>query len=151
MVALSDVAVDVAVPYGSPAPGVENPSGCTRVHARDSVATAITQRARRKATAGVSTAARVRRFGQIVYLDAADSWWLNGRTVSAREVFSAEYAAPGNYLPFRLWCRLYRYPATAYAFWSDGRKWLLVHPVRGPLTFLFLLISAALAGLAVVG
>jgi hypothetical protein len=97
----------------------------------------------------LDVAGKVRQIGQAVYSDAEDSWLLEGRTRSAKETFRADYTVPGNYAPFRWWCNFYRYPATAYAMWSDARKWLFVHPVRGPLTFLFLLVSAALVGLAV--
>ncbi len=99
----------------------------------------------------MSAVSGVRRLGRVVYLDAADSWWWAGRTVSAREVYGADYAVPGSYRPFVLWCRVYGYPGAAWAAGCDAAKWLGCHPVRGPLTFLFLLVVAALVGLAVQG
>lgn len=147
---VSDVATGMAMPSSSRRRG-PNASASTPARARTSVATSITERVRKRRGRVSPLVGHARRVGRVVYLDAADSWWLNGRSLSAKQVFAAEYVVPGNYQPFAWWCRFYRYPATAFAFWQDAWKWLFIHPVRGPLTFLGLLVAAAVVGLAVVG
>lgn len=141
---VSEMAVGVAMPHGA-ATGSPNARPRARARARTSIAGAVTQRARRR---GVPLAG-VRRLGRVVYLDAADSWIVQGRTLSMVEVWRADYVVPGNYTPFRIWCRAYRYPATVWAAGCDAVKFLGVHPVRGPLTLIVALITAALIGLAV--
>ncbi len=81
-----------------------------------------------------------------MYLDAADSWIVRESTPSIRQVWATDYAALAtvDYLPFRLWCRGYRYVAVSSAAALDSVKWMLIHPVRGPLC-----LTAVGAGIAV--
>ncbi|MEV1013807.1 hypothetical protein AB0I89_23940 [Micromonospora sp. NPDC049801] len=91
-----------------------------------------------------------RRIGRVMYLDAADSWIVREATPSIRQVWATDYAALAtiDYLPFRLWCRGYRYAAVSSAAVLDGVKWMLIHPVRGPL---FLTATGAGVGAVVWG
>lgn len=87
-------------------------------------------------TAGARTAGRV--VLRTLYLDTADGWIAQGRTLSAKEVWRADYTplVPAGYRPFVLWCKTYRVPAVGFALVLDAAKWMLVHPVRGPLLIL---------------
>ena len=93
---------------------------------------------------------QVRSWVRVVYLDAADSWIVSERSPSIREVWNADYTVPGDYAPFRTWCRVYRYPAVVAAVVLDGIKWTLVHPVRGPLAIAATTAGAAAVGVAVI-
>lgn len=96
-------------------------------------------------------AARARRAGrhaiEVVYLDAADSWWWTGVSPSLRDVVAADYGAlaVAGYAPFRWWCRGWKLVAVASAAGLDTVKWFLIHPVRGPL---FLAATGAGVGVA---
>jgi len=80
-----------------------------------------------------------------MYLDAADSWIVRESTPSIRQVWATNYAALAtvDYAPFRVWCRFWRYPAVAFSAGTDSVKWMLIHPVRGPL-----FLTATGAGIA---
>lgn len=102
-----------------------------------------------RASWATRTRSRVRREVQVVYLDTADSWLLTGRAPSAKDIWRADYAAnvPADFAPFVMWCRAYRVPAVLVALLLDGTKWLLVHPVRGPLTLLTAVATTAAVNL----
>jgi hypothetical protein len=106
---------------------------------------------RAKATARAAalprpTAAPLRRAVRVVYRDTVDGWIVQNRTLSMGEVFTMQYAVPGDWKPFRIWCTVYtRTFGTLSAALLDGAKWLLIHPVRGPIT-VTLSTAAPLAG-----
>jgi hypothetical protein len=82
----------------------------------------------------VAVAAPARHVLSIVYSDVADGWIVQNRTLSIGEVWSVQYAVPGDWKPFQLWTRLYtRSFGVVFAAVLDGVKWTLIHPVRGPL------------------
>jgi hypothetical protein len=123
---------EMAVPYGTTVPGVDSPRVLTRTRARTSVADGdgarVTKQARR--------APVVVRLARVMYLDAADSWIVSDSTPSIRTVWKTSYvaAAPAGWLPFVIWCHAYRVPAVLLAAVLDAVKWLLIHPLRGPLS-----------------
>lgn len=121
----------MALPHGSPSRGSDSP----RASARARVNRSVTHRDRVQAAKATRTGQFVARAVRVVYLDAADSWIVRESTPSIRQVWKADYTAsvPGNYAPFRYWCRGWRYPAVASAAVLDSAKWALIHPVRGPL------------------
>ncbi|MEV1315406.1 hypothetical protein AB0J14_04895 [Micromonospora arborensis] len=88
-----------------------------------------------------------RRIGRVMYLDAADSWIVRESTPSIRQVWATDYAtlATVDYAPFRVWCRAYKPMAVGSAAVLDSVKWMLIHPVRGPL---FLTATGAGIGVA---
>lgn len=121
----------VALPHGTPSGGVHSPRASARAHARASV----THREQVRVSKHTNTATRLRHFGRVMYLDAADSWIVSDSTPSIKTVWNTDYSTtvPGNYRPFIIWCRVWRYPAVACAATLDSAKWLLIHPLRGPL------------------
>lgn len=135
----------VALPNGSVSGRSESPRASARAMVNGSVThgerrrPSPTPRTGARTQTGPSRMARVaawpRRVGRVMYLDAADSWIVRDSTPSIRQVWSTDYTAavPGDYAPFRWWCRGYRYPAVAAAAVLDSAKWILIHPVRGPL------------------
>jgi hypothetical protein len=79
----------------------------------------------------------LRRITRVVYNDAVDGWIVRTPAPSIAEVFNFEYAVPGDYAPFRVWCKVYtRSLGVLFASAFDGAKWVLIHPVRGPLAML---------------
>lgn len=147
----------VALPNGSVSGRSENPRASARARVNGSVThgerrrPSPTPRTAVRTQVGPSRMARVAAWpchaGRVMYLDAADSWIVKNSTPSIRQVWSTDYAAsiPGDYAPFRYWCRAYRYPAVAAAAVLDSAKWMLIHPVRGPL-----FLSATAGGVAAV-
>jgi hypothetical protein len=131
----------VALPHGSASGRSDSPRASGRARVNGSV----THRDRVRVARGANLVAGARRMGRVMYLDAADSWIVRDSTPSIRQVWAADYTAavPGDYAPFRFWCRGYRYPAVAFAALLDSAKWLLIHPVRGPL-----FLTAVGAGIA---
>ncbi|WP_431728547.1 hypothetical protein [Verrucosispora sp. TAA-831] len=133
----------VTVPNVSAIGGVEHPRASARARVNQSVTHRDQKSVRRNARQvdaarrlGVRAAGWARATGRVMYLDAADSWIVRERSQTIRQVWSTDYAAaaPGDFAPFRRWCRAYRYPAVAATVVLDSVKWLLVHPVRGPLS-----------------
>ncbi|MEU7170281.1 hypothetical protein ABZ949_02170 [Micromonospora tulbaghiae] len=82
-----------------------------------------------------------------MYLDAADSWIVRESTPSIRQVWATDYPALArvDYAPFRVWCRVYKPAAVGSAAVLDSVKWLLIHPVRGPLFLSAVGVGAAVA------
>jgi hypothetical protein len=84
------------------------------------------------------SAAPLRRLARVMYRDTVDGWIVQNRTLSMGEVFHLNYAVPGDWKPFRIWCTFYtRTFGTFVAAVLDGAKFLLIHPVRGPITVTF--------------
>lgn len=126
---------EMAVPNGSPTIGVDAPRVLTRARARPSVTRSDTaQPARAKESTAVRGSA-VSRLVRVAYLDAADSWIVSDFTPSIKTVWRTDYAAaaPGHWLPFVAWCKTYRVLAVVLATLLDSLKWMLIHPLRGPL------------------
>jgi hypothetical protein len=111
--------------------GAEHP----RASARARVKPSVTRRDRVKRLGAARPLVAARRVGRVMYLDAADSWIVRESTPSIRQVWATDYSAtvPGDFVPFARWCRAYRYPAVGAAAVLDSVKWMLIHPVRGPL------------------
>lgn len=94
----------------------------------------LAKRLRAAATAGVRVGNPLRYVGRVLYRDAVDGWIVQGRTLSIVEVARLQYAVPGDWKPFRLWCTFYtRSFGPFFAAVLDGTKWVFIHPVRGPL------------------
>lgn len=131
----------VTLPHGSASEGGQR----ARVSARARGRTSVTKRDRIQAIRGSRVVVAARQIGRVAYLDAADSWIVRDSTPSIKQVWQADYSVtvPGGYAPFRYWCKTYRYPAVAAAAVFDSAKWMLIHPVRGPL-----FISTVGAGIA---
>lgn len=120
----------VALSHGSPEVGVHSPPvRRTRVRAR------ITTTQRDSKTRSVTWREWLRSASEVVYLDAADSWIVSESTPSIRRVWATDYSTcvPADYQPFIVWCRIWRYPAVVFAAVFDSVKWMLIHPLRGPL------------------
>jgi hypothetical protein len=83
-----------------------------------------------------------------VYLDAADSWIVSETSPALRTVWATDYAGsvPGGHPLLRGWCRAWKPAAVLFAAVCDGLKWLLAHPLRGPL---FLFIVGAVVGASI--
>lgn len=81
----------------------------------------------------------VRRMVQVVYLDAADSWIAEERSPSAKTVWRTDYTAHLDtvWKPYGYWARAYRVAAVLFAMLLDAAKFLLIHPLRGPITLTF--------------
>lgn len=81
-------------------------------------------------------ASRVRRLVRVVYTDAADSWIAEERSPSAKTVWRTDHTAHLDELwkPYGMWAKAYRPAAVTVALLLDAIKFLLVHPLRGPLT-----------------
>jgi hypothetical protein len=120
---------DMAVVDGSPMAGGAQPA---RVNARARVKPSVTARDRRR----TSQMPPVGRFFRVVYLDAADSWIADERSPSAKTVWRTDYTAHLDtvWKPYGYWAKAYRAAAVVWALLLDSIKWLLIHPVRGPLT-----------------
>lgn len=133
----------VALGHGSPGNGMQRP----RASARARMKASVTRRDRLRRIRAANPAAKIRHIGRVMYLDAADSWIVNTHSPAPKTVWRTDYnsAVPGAYRPFTTWCRIYRYPAVVFGATLDGAKWLLIHPLRGPLT-----ITAAAAGAATI-
>lgn len=110
-------------------------SDSPRASARARVKPSVTRRDRVKRLGAARPVVFARRVGRVMYLDAADSWIVRESTPSIRTVWRTDYSAamPADFVPYRRWCRAYRYPAVAAAAALDSVKWMLIHPVRGPL------------------
>lgn len=134
---------EMAVPNGSPMSGVDSPRVLTRARARPSVTRSDTARPARAQQDTAARGSAVSRLVRVAYLDAADSWIVSDSTPSIKAVWRTDYAAaaPGHWLPFVIWCKAYRLPAVALATLLDAIKWMLIHPLRGPL---FLSITGGL-------
>jgi hypothetical protein len=119
----------MAVVDGSPGLGAAQPVG---VNARARVKQSVTARDRQR-TSGRSRTARILR---VVYLDAVDSWPLRERSPSAKTVWRTDYSAHLDtpWAPYQYWTKAWRFVAVFFALLLDAPKWLLIHPVRGPLT-----------------
>jgi hypothetical protein len=133
---------DMAVVDGSPMAGGAQPVG---VNARARVKQSVTARDRRR----TSRTGSVGRFFRVVYLDAADSWIAEERSPSARTVWRTDYTAHLDtaWKPYGYWARAYRAAAVVFALLLDSIKWLLVHPLRGPLgLFIALALYMAITG-----
>lgn len=127
---------EMAVPNGSQMGGVDAPRVLTRARARPSVTHSDTARPARGKESTAVRGSAVSRLVRVAYLDAADSWIVSDSTPSIKAVWRADYAAatPGHWLPFVIWCKVYRLPAVLVAAVLDSLKWLLIHPLRGPLS-----------------
>lgn len=99
----------VALPHGSPVEGVQR----AQVSARARTRTSVTDRDLLRPSKAATVKARLRHFGRVMYLDAADSWIVKDSTPSISVVWNTDYSTtvPGNYQPFVRWCRIWRYPA----------------------------------------
>jgi hypothetical protein len=90
-----------------------------------------------RSRAATAAGARVKVPGnpfRIVYRDAVDGWIFQGRTLSLVEVAQLQYAVPGDWAPFRIWCTVYtRSLGPFFAGVLDAAKFVLIHPVRGPI------------------
>jgi hypothetical protein len=106
-----------------------------RARARTSVAEGDDARVAKQARVAARRPALPVRLLRVVYLDAADSWLLSESTPSIKVVWRADYSAsaPAGWLPFVVWCKAYKPAAVMFAALLDSAKWLLIHPVRGPL------------------
>lgn len=115
-------------PDGKPSSALHVPVRRTRAHARTSVADSD----------GLSSVegGRARAVLAAVGADVGGSWLLRDNTPSIAQTWNADYSAliPGDYQPFALWCRMWRYPAVAVCAVLSAAIWLLIHPLRGPLT-----------------
>lgn len=133
----------VALPHGSAVGGVENP----RASARARVKQSVTHRDRVRRAAATQPVAVARRISRVMYRDAADSWIVRDSTPSIAQVWATDYAALAtvDYAPFRVWCRFYRFPAVLFAAGLDSAKWMLIHPVRGPLFLTAVSVGVAVA------
>lgn len=109
-------------------------SDSPRASARARVKPSVTRRNRVRRLRTARPVVAARRVGRVMYLDAADSWIVRESTPSIRVVWRTDYSATTpEFAPYRRWCRAYRYPAVAAAAALDSAKWMLIHPVRGPL------------------
>lgn len=126
---------EMAVPNGIPVAGGDRPRVLTRARARPSVTRSDTVRPSQAKEGTAVRGSAVSRLVRVVYLDAADSWIVSDSTPSIKQVWRADYAAaaPGHWLPFVLWCKTYRVLAVFLATLLDSLKWMLIHPLRGPL------------------
>lgn len=131
-----------AGPVAEPAPRPTRGGTAGRVDLGATTAPARGRTAAAKAAAKARAASmpklqvghRLRLFGRVFYRDAADGWLMQGRTLSVAEVAQLRYAVPGDWGPFRIWCTVYtRSVGPVVAAILDGAKWVLIHPVRGPL------------------
>ena len=127
---------EMAVPNGIPVAGGDSPRVLTRARARPSVTRSDTVRPSQAKEGTAVRGSAVSRLVRVVYLDAADSWIVSDSTPSIRVVWKTDYAsaAPAGWLPFVVWCKAYRLPAVLVAVVLDSVKWLLIHPLRGPLS-----------------
>jgi hypothetical protein len=127
---------DMAVVDGSPMAGGAQPVG---VNARARVKPSVTARNRKRTRQAPS----VGRFFRVVYLDATDSWIAHERSPSAKTVWATDHTAHLDtvWKPYRVWATGYRAPAVFFALLLDAIKFLLIHPLRGPIT---LTVAAAL-------
>lgn len=120
----------VTLPNVSVVGGSDSP----RASARAKVKPSVTRRDRVKRLRAARPVAAARRVGRVMYLDAADSWIVRESTPSIRVVWRTDYSATTpEFVPYQRWCRAYRYPGIAFAAALDSMKWMLIHPVRGPL------------------
>lgn len=126
---------EMAVPNGIPVAGGDSPRVLTRARARPSVTRSDTARPVQARENSAVRGSAVSRLVRVAYLDAADSWIVSDSTPSIRAVWKTDYAAaaPAGWLPFVVWCKAYRLPAVVLAAMLDSVKWMLIHPVRGPL------------------
>jgi hypothetical protein len=126
---------NVAVLHGSPVPDPNGARVSARARARASVAEGDDARVAKAARIAARGPALPVRLPRVVYLDAADSWLWSESTPSIRQVWATDYSsgAPAGWLPFVVWCKAYRLPAVVSAALLDSIKWMLIHPVRGPL------------------
>lgn len=135
----------VALPHGSASAGVDSPPvRRTRVRAR----VADTPRSHKVRAATSRVRRVVRNTAEVAYLDAADGFILNSRSQTIREVVATDYAAASplrDYRPFRVWCRVWKPVAVTVVTGVDTAKFLLVHPVRGPLTLTAVAVGAVIA------
>jgi hypothetical protein len=127
-----------AVPAGATAaaPTSRPVRGSARPAAAPTSRPAATKAAKRSRTMpriNVS-AAPLRTVGRVLYRDTVDGWIVRTPAPSIAEVWNFEYAVPGDWAPFRIWCKVWtRTAGTLVAATLDGIKWVLIHPVRGPL------------------
>ncbi len=124
-----------AVPADATAPARPRPvrgGGAATTSSRPVAAKAATKAARRTRTMrlGAVPAGWLR----VVYTDSVDGWILNTSAPSIRQVAGFRYAVPGDWKPFRIWCQVWTKTVAPVAAGAlDGVKWLLIHPVRGPI------------------
>lgn len=121
----------VALPHGTAGGRSDSP----RASARARVKGSVTHREQKRSVGQARPVRFARQVGRVMYRDAADSWIVRESTPSIRQVWSTDYAALASvdWAPFRVWCRFWRYPAVFFASATDGAKFFLIHPVRGPL------------------
>lgn len=112
------------VDLGAPATAAPSRTAAAKAKARERVA----------AMPKVQMGTRLRHVSRVLYRDTADGWLMQGRTLSVAEVAQLRYAVPGDWKPFQLWCTFYtRSFGPFFAAVLDGAKFVLIHPVRGPL------------------
>ncbi len=133
----------VALPHGSASAGVDSPPvRRTRVRAM----VAATPRSHKARAAAARTRRGLRSVVEVVYLDAADSFLVNERSQTVRQVWNTNYAdaSPIDSPTYRAWCRVWKPVAVVSATACDSAKFFLIHPVRGPLA-----VTATAVGIAV--
>jgi hypothetical protein len=89
-----------------------------------------------QAAPAVRRPSRVTRLVRVVHTDAADSWIAEEQSPSAKTVWHTDHTAHLDrpWKPYRMWATCYRVPAVLFTLLLDAVKYLLLHPLRAPLT-----------------
>ncbi len=89
-----------------------------------------------EAAPAVRRPSRVMRLVRVVHTDAADSWIAEEQSPSAKTVWRTDHTAHLDrpWPVYRAWAACYRVPAVVFALLLDAIKYLLLHPLRAPLS-----------------